>query len=32
MDRNGGSATVRSTPGAGTEVALRIPREAEATP
>lgn len=32
MDRNGGSATVRSTPGAGTEVGLRLPRHAEATP
>ena len=32
MERNGATATVRSTPGAGTEVVLRIPRQAEATP
>jgi signal transduction histidine kinase len=32
MERNGGTATVRSTQGAGTEVVLRIPRDAEATP
>ena len=32
MERNGGSATVRSTPGAGTEVGLRLPRHAEVTP
>lgn len=32
MERNGGSAAVRSTPGAGTEVELRLPRTAVATP
>jgi signal transduction histidine kinase len=32
MERNGGTATVRSTPGAGTEVGLRLPRRAEVTP
>jgi signal transduction histidine kinase len=32
MERNGGSATVRSTAGAGTEVGLRLPRNAEVTP
>jgi signal transduction histidine kinase len=32
MERNGGSATVRSTPGAGTEIVLRIPRHAEVAP
>ena len=32
MERNGGTATVRSTPGTGTEVVLRIPRDAEAMP
>lgn len=32
MERNGGSATVRSTPGAGTEVELRLPRHEEVAP
>ncbi len=31
MERNGGTATVRSTPTAGTEVHLRMPRSTEAT-
>ena len=30
MDRNGGSATLRTAPGHGTEVHLRLPRPAEA--
>ena len=29
MQRHGGTATVRSTPGAGTEVALRMPRDVQ---
>lgn len=32
MERNGGSATVRSTYGAGTEIQLRLPRRTEVTP
>jgi signal transduction histidine kinase len=32
MERNGGTATVRSTSGAGTEVELRLPRHAQVTP
>lgn len=31
MARHGGTATIRSTPGAGTEVALQMPREAKPT-
>ncbi len=31
MDRNGGSAAVRSTPGEGTEVQLEMPRQRSAT-
>jgi len=29
MERNGGTATLRSTPGSGTEVQLRMPRTSE---
>lgn len=32
MERNGGSATLRGTPGGGTEVHLRMPRPPEETP
>jgi signal transduction histidine kinase len=32
MERNGGTATLRSTPTSGTEVHLRMPRATEATP
>ena len=31
MDRNGGAAVVRSTPGEGTEVQLEMPRQRSAT-
>ena len=32
MERNGGTATLRTTSGSGTEVQLRMPRAAEGTP
>ena len=32
MERNGGSATVRSSPETGTEIQLRLPRDSDVTP
>ena len=32
MDRNGGTATVRSSPGDGTEVQLEMPRQTRSAP
>ena len=32
MDRNGGSAVVRSSPGDGTEIQLEMPRQTRSAP